>query len=310
MGYTVLYTAFGGVALWLLAEVLFQKKSRLRWRVLAFAGFLGVVLGVYLPSVIVIALGAAAFGTGQTFVTLSYRRGFTSGWAIPVPGRSGADKPEKPAAGKRRRRGRDEEAEAEPVLQTSSEPVESVAAGTGGGVGPGPDAVGPDAAEGQQAQESYGAPYEDADSATVYQPTPLIEESGEYPLFNHQPSYTSDPYAGGGYEGYGAQGYDSWNGEQQPSAPAYSQQQGDWAAQEAFPAPGDPYAGYGYQDPGPQSQDQSSYGYETPAGGVWVPQQPSGDGQQPYIPQQSQYDQGQQPPYEQQYVDPSDPYRY
>ena len=82
MGYTVLYIAFGVVALWLLGEVLLQYKARLRWRLLAFAGFLGVVLGVYLPSVIVIGAGAVAFATGQTFVTLSYRKGFSTGWAI------------------------------------------------------------------------------------------------------------------------------------------------------------------------------------------------------------------------------------
>lgn len=36
MGMTVLYIAFGFVALWLLAEVLMQNKARLRWRLLAF----------------------------------------------------------------------------------------------------------------------------------------------------------------------------------------------------------------------------------------------------------------------------------
>jgi hypothetical protein len=41
MGYTVLYIAFGVVALWLLGEVLLQDKARLRWRALAFVGFLG-----------------------------------------------------------------------------------------------------------------------------------------------------------------------------------------------------------------------------------------------------------------------------
>lgn len=86
MGWTVLYIAFGGVALWLLGEVLLQYKARLRWRLLAFAGFLGVVVGVLLPSVIVIALGAIAFAVGQTFVTLSFRRGFASGWAVRRPG--------------------------------------------------------------------------------------------------------------------------------------------------------------------------------------------------------------------------------
>src|ERR1700759_762352 len=82
MGYSVLYIAFGIVALWLLGEVLLQYKARLRWRLLAFAGFLGVVGGVYLREVIVIVLGAIAFGAGQSFVTLSYKRGFSTGWAL------------------------------------------------------------------------------------------------------------------------------------------------------------------------------------------------------------------------------------
>lgn len=78
MGWTVLYIAFGVVALWLLGEVLLQYKARLRYRLLAFAGFLGVVLGVLIPSVVVIGLGAAAFAVGQTYVTLSFRRGFAA----------------------------------------------------------------------------------------------------------------------------------------------------------------------------------------------------------------------------------------
>ncbi|MEU2879610.1 hypothetical protein ABZ651_25840, partial [Streptomyces sp. NPDC007070] len=86
MGWTVLYIAFGVVALWLLGEVLLQYKARLRWRLLAFAGFLCVVVGVLMPSVLVIALGTAAFAVGQTFVTLSFRRGFAAGWAVSRPG--------------------------------------------------------------------------------------------------------------------------------------------------------------------------------------------------------------------------------
>lgn len=82
MGWTVLYIAFGVVALWLLGEVLLQYKARLRWRLLAFVGFLGVVFGVLLPSVLVIAVGAIAFALGQTYVTLSFRRGFSTGWAL------------------------------------------------------------------------------------------------------------------------------------------------------------------------------------------------------------------------------------
>lgn len=82
MGWTVLYIAFGAVALWLLSEVLLQYKARLRWRLLAFGGFLGVVVGVLLSSVVVIGLGAIAFAIGQTYVTLSFRKGFAKGWAL------------------------------------------------------------------------------------------------------------------------------------------------------------------------------------------------------------------------------------
>ncbi|SOD58717.1 hypothetical protein SAMN06297387_101289 [Streptomyces zhaozhouensis] len=103
MGWTVLYIAFGFVALWLLGEVLLQYKARLRWRLVAFCGFLGVVVGVLLPSVPVIALGAVAFATGQTFVTLSFRRGFSTGWALGG----------KPGTSRRRRDPRPEDAEGE-----------------------------------------------------------------------------------------------------------------------------------------------------------------------------------------------------
>ncbi|NEB73627.1 hypothetical protein G3I39_42205, partial [Streptomyces fulvissimus] len=65
MGWTVLYLAFGIVALWLLGEVLLQYKARLRWRLLAFGGFSLVVLGVLTSLVVVIALGAIAFAVGQ-----------------------------------------------------------------------------------------------------------------------------------------------------------------------------------------------------------------------------------------------------
>ncbi|WP_228452637.1 hypothetical protein [Streptomyces alkaliterrae] len=82
MGWTVLYIAFGCVAVWLLGEVLLQYKARLRWRLLAFFGFLGVVLGVLTQLIAVILLGAVAFGTGQLFVTLSFRSGFSTGWSL------------------------------------------------------------------------------------------------------------------------------------------------------------------------------------------------------------------------------------
>ncbi len=111
MGWTVLYIAFGIVALWLLGEVLLQYKARLRWRLLAFSGFLCVVVGALLPSVVVIGVGIAAFATGQTFVTLSYRRGFSAGWALGgMPGSS--------------RRRREEEAAQEEELEPLPKPGE------------------------------------------------------------------------------------------------------------------------------------------------------------------------------------------
>lgn len=88
--WTVLYIAFGVVALWLLGEVLLQYKARLRWRLLAFVGFLGVVAGVLVSSLVLIIAGAAAFGVGQTLVTLSFLRGFSTGWALG--GRPGASR--------------------------------------------------------------------------------------------------------------------------------------------------------------------------------------------------------------------------
>ena len=104
MGWTVLYIAFGVVALWLLGEVLLQYKARLRWRLLAFAGFLGVVLGVLIPvGARSSALGAIAFAIGQTYVTLSFRRGFSAGWAVRAGVRGEGEERRQPP---RRRRGR------------------------------------------------------------------------------------------------------------------------------------------------------------------------------------------------------------
>jgi hypothetical protein len=330
MGYSMLYVAFGIVALWLLGEVLLQYKARLRWRVLAFAGFLGVVAGVYERQVLVIVVGALAFGTGQTFVTLSYKRGFSTGWAIG--GRPGASR-------RRRAELRD------PVLEVT--PVEA------------------DYEQGTPAGQDVRA--DERDPATAYQPVPMHEDSGEYPLYDGRSSYTPDPYTSGGYEGYGAQGYEWGTGEPQPAAAAASydsggyqggyggyDQSGGWAGDQ----------GYGYAQGQGQGQGQSgtgqgsgqgyaypqqttaatSYdqgyggGYGQQATGDWTPQQTGGgyggqQGQadpyasygyeqqppaqapdqphsQPYIPPQPH-----QSPYEQQvqqpaqHYDPYDPYR-
>ncbi|MGX1757380.1 hypothetical protein ACWIG5_10800 [Streptomyces lydicus] len=124
MGWAVLYIAFGLVALWLLGEVLLQNKARLRWRLLALAGFLGVVVGVIIPSILVIGLGLVAFAIGQTNVTLSFRRGFTAGWALrSKPGESGTGTSGE--SGRRRRARPSGPPPAEPTLEVSG--LEAVA---------------------------------------------------------------------------------------------------------------------------------------------------------------------------------------
>ncbi|MFJ9579528.1 hypothetical protein ACIRQF_24485 [Streptomyces sp. NPDC101191] len=260
MGWTVLYIAFGVVALWLLGEVLLQYKARLRWRLLAFSGFLGVVVGVLLPSVLVIVVGAVAFAVGQTYVTLSFRRGFSTGWAL-----GGS-----PGASRRRRSGNAEARAAGPTLEVSDLSYEPV----------------------EHAEEDVD-PMAAADATAVYEPQPLPEDTGQYAVYgtSYEQQQYADPYA----TGY----------EQQP---AY-----DYGAdaQQQYAAYSDPYIGQQYADPGQQYTDAgqqygvyqqqpyadpyaSSYAYDTPPGGVWVPQQRDTDEQHQHQHQQYGYGEDQQ----------------
>ncbi|MGV9555425.1 SCO2102 family sporulation regulator [Streptomyces sp. NPDC003522] len=290
MGWTVLYIAFGIVALWLLGEVLLQYKARLRWRLLAFGGFLGVVVGVLIPSVVVIGVGAAAFAVGQTYVTLSFRRGFAEGWAVSRPGTEDTG----------RRRGKDERQD--PTLEVSDlEEAEGGSAPYGG------DAVTPfggDAAYGGDGS-AYGDDDRDdvftpaargtdataAESTSVYEPQPLPDDTGSYGVYSDtahasatQPQDQYATAAQGADQGYGYDGYSGY-GQQQYGYDASGEQQ--------YAAYSDPYigtqsygggsydAGYDQQQYPQQGYGQDQYGtggYDaTPAGGVWVPQQRSTD---------------------------------
>ncbi|MFE2887675.1 hypothetical protein [Streptomyces sp. NPDC059272] len=315
MGWTVLYIAFGIVALWLLGEVLLQYKARLRWRLLAFVGFLGVVLGVLIPSVLVIALGAVAFAVGQTYVTLSFRRGFEAGWA--VSGRPSV-------GGIKRRRGEPDDHD--------------------------PDVPGPESAEGafQDYDRNKAFGQDDdydrddvftpnrplnptaAETTSVYEPQPLPDDTGSYGVYNTaayanatDPDFagTDQAYAAAGQtqdQAYAAAaqgdgqnyGYDQYTG--------YDQQQYgyDTSGQQQYAAYSDPYTGaqtyggtgydtgYDGQQQYPQqgyTQDQygnGGYVGETPAGGVWVPQQRNDETYGGELPDQQypyQGDGGQQP---------------
>ncbi len=319
MGWTVLYIAFGVVALWLLGEVLLQYKARLRWRLLAFVGFLGVVVGVLIPSVIVIGLGAAAFAVGQTYVTLSFRRGFSAGWAVSAPALG-------PLTAAKRRRG--EPDRQEPTLEVSD--LEATGGFAGDDANYGRDDAnygrddanfGRDDANFGRGEAGYGQDDYDrddvftpsrpdrptaAETASVYEPQPLPEDTGSYGIYS-DPAYAAadqnyaaagqpqDQYATAdqsyGYD-VGYSGYD----QQQYGYDATGQQQ--------YAAYSDPYIGtqtygdasydaYGQQQYGQQGYAQDQYGTgtygETPPGGVWVPQQRTDETYGGELPPEQQY---------------------
>ncbi|MGW9024270.1 SCO2102 family sporulation regulator [Streptomyces sp. NPDC055722] len=285
MGWTVLYIAFGIVALWLLGEVLLQYKARLRWRLLAFAGFLGVVFGVLIPSVVVIGVGAAAFAVGQTYVTLSFRRGFAAGWAVGNRSREDGDS--------KRRRG--EGAHQDPELEPEDGDLETTGAGTyhqGGAYDDDHDNV----FSGQQPMESA------AESTAVYEPQPMPEDTGSYGVYTHETyaAAADASYAGAGqpqdqqayaydsYAGYGQQQYGYDNGQQQ-----YAAYTDPYQGTQTYGGSYDQsYGGqqqYGQQAYGQDQYATGTYG-ETPAGGVWVPQQrTTEDGYGGELPPEQQY---------------------
>ncbi|MEV6574917.1 hypothetical protein [Streptomyces sp. NPDC051577] len=299
MGMTVLYTAFGFVALWLLAEVLMQYKARLRWRLLAFAGFAGVVAGVVLPSVLVIAVGATAFAIGQTLVTLSFRKGFVAGWAL----RRGGE-PVRKQSGRRRGAGGARPERPAPTLEVTGLEYDDRTAAAG-------------RRDGADAPDDF----DDAET-NVFTPQPVPEDTGSYGIQSFAPQYGDQRgYADqSGYAGQSGQAAETaafaspfTNGGQDGTyAPQYdAQPQGGYdystgyptGEQQVYAAYSDPYIGTGGGVTPSQTQDYApyadysgqQYSMDTPPGGVWVPQQRSTDeyAQQPY-PTDEQYQQQQQ----------------
>ncbi|UXY19316.1 DUF677 domain-containing protein [Streptomyces cynarae] len=279
MGWTVLYIAFGIVALWLLGEVLLQYKARLRWRLLAFVGFLGVVFGVLIQSVVVIGLGAAAFAVGQTYVTLSFRRGFAAGWAVGNRPREGSGTGSKRRRAEKARQEAAEDTDVEPTAATTTMPA---------GTYRQDDAY--DEEDHDDVFSRPGAPPAEtaAEATAVYEPQPLPEETGSYGIYadatygtagqpHEQQPQEQQAYAYDGYSGYGQQQHYGYEG-----------------GQEQYGGYSDPYQGtgtygggsydttyggqqqYGQQAYGQDQYATGTYG-ETPPGGVWVPQQRTTD---------------------------------
>ncbi|MBA2948614.1 SCO2102 family sporulation regulator [Streptomyces himalayensis] len=289
MGWTVLYIAFGIVALWLLGEVLLQYKARLRWRLLAFVGFLGVVLGVLMPSVVVIGIGAAAFAVGQTYVTLSFRRGFSTGWALGgVPGVSRRREAEPPSRQEPTLEvsGLEESESARPGYAYAEADAQARAQADEGAFAYGyaGDGTYQQPGEGTYQQPGEGT-YRQGDGPAVYEPQPMPDDTGQYGVYGnpvYEPAASAQQNAGYGYDGYagyGQQQYDGYGGQQQYDAytDPYAAT-GTYGGQQQYDAYGQQYGQGGYpQDP----YAAPAYGGETPPGGVWVPQQRDGD-QQPY----------------------------
>lgn len=78
----LLYVLFVPVGLWLLTEAMWQHGAPFRYRVLALAGFAGVVVGVAAASGVISGAGGLIFVIGQLLVTRYVRSGYYHGWTV------------------------------------------------------------------------------------------------------------------------------------------------------------------------------------------------------------------------------------
>ncbi|MFJ4669302.1 hypothetical protein [Kitasatospora purpeofusca] len=328
IGYLLLYAALAVVALWLVAELLFQNRAPLHWRGLALVGFLAVAGGMAMGSVPVIGGGAAMFAVGQTFVTLSVKRGYAAGWSLrradgslPGPlakvpllgaltgggavaaaavvaaervGEVGAVEEARPAADSAPRL--PEEA---PVEQTAAFEMQELAA----------DGV-------------YAAAYYEQQQTEVLH---AVETAQALSQQSQQDAY-AEAYQGGydpaqqqlqqqaGQYGYDQQQQQQWQAQQQPVF-GYDQGYGGYQQQDpygGYQQQPDPYAAYQQQpqpheqqhDPLNDPQHTGQYGYDQQQQQQWQAQQQpdqqhtTGIPQQPQ-PQYDQYGYQQQPTWQQ-----------
>ncbi|MEU5420590.1 hypothetical protein [Streptomyces sp. NPDC020667] len=270
MGWTVLYIAFGIVALWLLGEVLLQYKARLRWRLLAFVGFLGVVAGVVLSSVPVIAVGAIAFAVGQTYVTLSFRRGFAEGWAIRREKDTGTGG--QPAAEEKGRAGRRRKGDRKPKAAPLPDPAAETAAM-------------PQVPEREDAPDLLpnaahqpAPPYDGHDETAYLPPVPPGQDAGgfaPYDTYGAQGGTQGAPSHDGQFD-YGQGQYAAYSDPYIGSRPPAQEQYDAFGQPQYEPYPQQQYGAEQY-GAGPYPAEAyaptQQYDMDTPPGGVWVPQQ-------------------------------------
>lgn len=279
IGYLLLYAALAVVALWLVAEVLLQNRAPLHWRVLALTGFLGVAVGMSLGSVVVIGAGAALFAVGQTFVTLSVKRGYQAGWSlrkadgslpgplakVPLLGAlTGGAAAVAAVAATRKRVGEVSAVEEAPAPVPAPAPATSQL----------PDEV-------PEVEQTAAFEMQELAQDGVYAPGYYEQQQ---PQVQQQ---SQDPYAAAYQAGYDQQ---QWQTQQQP-AYAYDQQ-----SYGGYPQQQDPYGAYqqhdpyaGYQQPQhQQAWDQHAQPQHAQPQQEWQPQP---DQQVQGIPQQPVYDQ-------------------
>ncbi|MFJ9839915.1 hypothetical protein ACIRYZ_05520 [Kitasatospora sp. NPDC101155] len=277
IGFLLLYVALVVVALWLIAEVLLQNRAPLHWRVLALVGFLGVVAGMSLGSVVVIGAGAGLFAVGQAFVTLSVKRGYRNGWSLR---------------------------KADGSLPGPLAKVPLLGALTGGAAAVAAVAATEDLVGEVSAVEETPAPASAPVEVSVTEDVPEVEQTAAFEMQElsqdgvYAPGYyeqqqaqqqPQDPYAAAYQSGYDQQ---QWQTQQQP-AYAYDQQPYGGYAQQQDPygnyqqQPQDPYAG-NYQQQHQQSAWDPNAQQHQHDQQQWQPQP---DHQTQGIPQQPAYDQ-------------------
>ncbi|MEV6206893.1 hypothetical protein [Kitasatospora sp. NPDC051914] len=274
IGYLLLYAALAVVALWLIAELLLQNRAPVVWRGVALAGFLTVVSGMRLQSVLVIGAGAAAFAAGQFFVTTSVKRGFVAGWSLRRP---------------------------DGTLPGPLARVPLLGAATGGAAGaaavavPEPSTVGE---VGPVEPDLLGAAYAEVEEIAddgVYAEQQVYHQQEQQAWTQQavpqQPAY-QDAY-GQQQAGYGY-GWDQQWAAQQQAAHAQYQQQDQYAQQAAYAQyQQDPYAAQQFAAQQAQQAQQQGYYYQQ----GWEYQQQQ---QQPVVPQQQGHHQQQTWDYQQQ----------
>jgi hypothetical protein len=240
---TLLYAAFAVVALWLLGELLLQRRAPLHWRALALVGFLVLVAGVAQGSLPLIGAGVVAFGAGQALATRAVKRSAgATHWSlvapesVPVVGRLFGAEESAPAP-----KGRSRAARPDPTPMPMPEPVAPVEPQ------PLPEAVEATAVY-QGESVYYGRSEEEQQQAAYYAYTA-----------EQQVAYTepqADPYQAAPYADPYAQPYEQQY-QQYPEYAQYDQQQ-----YQPYPEYQQQYAAYDQSGYAAYQQPQTGYDYE------------------------------------------------